>query len=177
MLQEKWTKVTMIALIGLMCSGLVSEAAAQAPQQGPNKGLAAIDHATKANKYTLIFFYRQDDPQTKSLGEVFNGAAKALAARADSVVVRITDPSEADIVNKFQVTKAPMPLGPGLGPQRGSDLKLPRQFHKGTTARRVRYSFNGKTSRHITARETSTSVPSKWQDSMECRSDERSPGL
>ncbi len=113
-----------------MSMALVSEIVAQAPQPAPNKGLAAIDHAAKANKYTLIFFYRQDDPQTKSLGEVFNGAAKALAARADSVVVRITDPSEAGIVNKFQVTKAPMPLVLALAPNGAVTSSFPGNFTK-----------------------------------------------
>ena len=130
MLQEKWTKVTMIALIGLMCSVFAVRAVAQAPQPPPNKGLAAIDHAAKANKYALIFFYRQDDPQTKSLGEIFNSAAKGLAARADSVVVRITDPSEAGIVNKFQVTKAPMPLVLALAPNGAVTASFPGKFSK-----------------------------------------------
>ena len=177
MLQEKWTKVSMIVLIGLMCSVLVSEATAQAPQQAPNKGLAAIDHAAKANKYLFIFFYRQDDPQTNSLGEVFNGAAKALAARADSVVVRITDPSEAGIVNKFQVTKAPMPLVLALAPNGAVTSSFPGNFTKEQLLGAFGTPSIGKTSRHITARETGASVPSKWQDSMECGSDERRPGL
>ena len=131
----------------------------------------------KRTSTLFIFFYRQDDPQTQSLGEVFNGAAKALAARADSVVVRITDPSEAGIVNKFQVTKAPMPLVLALAPNGAVTSSFPGNFTKEQLLGRVRYSFNGKTSRHITARETGASVPSKWQDSMECGSDERRPGL
>jgi len=113
-----------------MSLALISAVEAQAPQPPPNKSLAAIDHAAKANKYALIFFYRQDDPQTQSLGEVFNGAARALAARADSVVVRITDPSEAGIVNKFQLSKAPMPLVLALAPNGAVTASFPGKFTK-----------------------------------------------
>ena len=130
MFREKWTKLLIVVLVTMISMILVSEIMAQAPPQAPNKSLAAIDHAAKANKYALIFFYRQDDPQTQSLGEVFNGAAKALAARADSVVVRITDPSEAGIVNKFQVTKAPMPLVLALAPNGAVTASFPGNFTK-----------------------------------------------
>jgi hypothetical protein len=130
MFREKWATLLILVLVIVISTVLVSEIMAQAPQPQPNKGLAAIDHAAKANKYALIFFYRQDDPQTQSLGEVFNGAAKALAARTDSVVVRITDPSEAGIVNKFQVSKAPMPLVLALAPNGAVTASFPGNFTK-----------------------------------------------
>ena len=128
MLQEKWTTVLILVLVSLMSTVLVSEVTAQAPQSAPNKGLAAIDAAAKANKYLFIFFFRQDDPQTRAMGEVFNSATTALAARADSVAVPITDPSEAGIVTKFQVSQAPMPLVLVLAPNGAATASFPGNF-------------------------------------------------
>ncbi len=130
MFQERWTKLSMLVLLSLVSLPLVSVVAAQAPQSAPNKGLVAMDRAAKANKYAFIFFYRQDDPQTQTLGEVFNVAAKASAARADSIVVRITDPSEAGIVTKFRVNQAPMPLVLIVAPNGAVTSSFPGNFTK-----------------------------------------------
>lgn len=128
MLQEKWTKVLVLVLVSLMSTVLVSEVAAQAPQPAPNRGLTAIDAAAKANRYLFIFFFRQDDPQTRAMGEIFSGATNALAARADSVVVPITDPSEAGMVTKFRVSQAPMPIVLVLAPNGAVTASFPGTF-------------------------------------------------
>src|SRR5208337_4806056 len=64
MFREKWTTLLILVLVTLISMILVSEIVAQAPQTPPSKSLVAIDHAARANKYALIYFYRQDDPQT-----------------------------------------------------------------------------------------------------------------
>jgi len=128
MLQGKWIKLLILVLVSLMSAVLLSEVAAQAPQSAPNKGLAAIDRAAKANKYLFIFFFRQDDPQTRAMGEVFNSATNALAARADSVVVPITDPSETATVARFRVSQAPMPLVLVLAPNGAVTASFPGNF-------------------------------------------------
>ena len=72
MFREKWTTLLILVLVTMISMILVSEIMAQAPPPPPNKGLAAMDQAAKANKYLFIFFYRQDDPQTQSLWEKFS---------------------------------------------------------------------------------------------------------
>jgi len=128
MLQEKWTTVLILVLVSLMSTVLVSGVAAQTPQSVPNRGLTAIDRAAKANRYLFIFFFRQDDQQTRAMGEVFNSATNALAARADSVVVPITDPSEAGMVTRFRVSQAPMPLVLVLAPNGAVTASFPDNF-------------------------------------------------
>lgn len=130
MLHEKLTAVLILALVSLISTVLVSEVTAQATQSAPNKGLAAIDAAAKANKYLFIFFYRQDDAQTRAAGEVFNSAVAAVAGRADSVVVPITDPSDAGIVTRFRVSQAPMPLVLVLAPNGAVTASFPTSFTK-----------------------------------------------
>ena len=130
MFREKWTTLLILVLVTMISMILVSEITAQVPPPPPNQGLAAMDRAAKANKYLFIFFYRQDDPQTRALGENFNGAVNALAARTDSVAVRITDPSEAGIVTKFQVNQAPMPLVLVVAPNGAVTSSFPGNFTK-----------------------------------------------
>ncbi len=130
MFQKKWMTISMVVLVGLMCCVLVSEAVAQAPQQAPSKGLAAIERAAKANKYLFIFFVKQDDAQTRTMGQVFNEAVNALAGRADSVVVPITDPSEAGVVTKFRISQAAMPLVLVLAPNGAVTGGFPGNFTK-----------------------------------------------
>jgi hypothetical protein len=130
MFREKWTTLLIIVLVAMISMILVSEIIAQGPPPPPNQGLVAMDRAAKANKYLFIFFYRQDDPQTRTLGESFNGAVNALAARTDSVAVRITDPSEAGIVTKFKVNQAPMPLVLVVAPNGAVTSSFPGNFTK-----------------------------------------------
>ena len=130
MLQEKWTTVLILVLVSLMSTVLVSEVVAQAPQSAPNQGFAAIDRAAKANKYLFIFFFRQDDEQTKLMGQIFNAATNAVTNRADPLTVRITDTSAAEIVTKFGVAKAPMPLVLVLAPNGAVTASFPGKFTK-----------------------------------------------
>jgi hypothetical protein len=130
MLQKTLISLLVMALAGVMCVFLGPEASAQALQTPSSRGLAAIDSATKANRYLFIFFYRQQDPQTLSLGEVFNSAVTATAGRADSIAILITDPSEAGIVKTFGVSEAPMPLVLVRAPNGAVTASFPSKFTK-----------------------------------------------
>ncbi len=106
----------MMVLVALICSALVLEATAQTPPPASGKGLAAIERAAKANKYLFVFFFRQDDEETRTMRQVFDDAANGLAGKADSVVVSVTDPSEAKMMTKFRISKASTPLALVLAP-------------------------------------------------------------
>ncbi len=107
-----------------------SEAPAQAQQSPPNRGLAAIASATKANRHLFIFFFHQNDAQTQALGAVLDSAVASLGARAESISIPITDPAEAGIVTKFGVKDAPMPLVVVLAPNGAATASFPGTFTK-----------------------------------------------
>jgi hypothetical protein len=130
MLHEKSNTMLVIVLVGLMCSVLVLEAAAQAPQPAPSKGLTAMDRAAKANNYLFVFIFRQDDEETRTLRQVFDDAVNALSGKADSVVVSVTDPSEAEMVTKFRISKASTPLVLVLAPNGAVTGGFPGNFTK-----------------------------------------------
>ena len=71
-------------------------------REASGKGLVAIEQAANADRYLLVFFFAQSDAATQEKQEVFNAAVEAVADKADSVAVDVTDPLERGIVNKFR---------------------------------------------------------------------------
>jgi len=91
----------------------------QSPEAKPAQkvtGIAALDRAAAAKKYLLILFYRNDDDSTRAMKKVVAGAAGKLAGKANSVTVNVADAAEKDIVAKFGVDRAPMPLALVVAP-------------------------------------------------------------
>jgi hypothetical protein len=73
-------------------------------------GLKAFETSWKADHYVLAFFYSEKDTKTVEQRIVFDAAAAELEAKADAHIVDITDPTQKDVVSKFKVDRAPMPL-------------------------------------------------------------------
>ncbi|MEW6138100.1 MAG: hypothetical protein AB1733_07700 [Thermodesulfobacteriota bacterium] len=123
-------RIVLAVLTAVLLVGHSSNIIAQQPQPARGKGLIAIEQAAKANKYLFIFFYREQDDRTGAMSHVFNEAVKSLAGRADSVMVPISDPAEAAILGRFQVSRAPMPLVLTLAPNGAVTGGFPGNFTK-----------------------------------------------
>ena len=80
------------------------------------QGLTAMARAATANKYLFIFFWKEKNPQADAVWNVLQSAMGRLAEWADWTSVRITDPAEKPIVERFGVDRAPMPLVLALAP-------------------------------------------------------------
>ena len=107
-------------MFGLLVATAIPVAAESRPRvtasQSTSAGLAAIDQAARANKYLYVFFWKTNDPSTQNSYGVFKKAMTDLSATADSVTVQIADAKEKPIVDKFDVSRAPMPLVLALAP-------------------------------------------------------------
>jgi predicted small lipoprotein YifL len=79
-------------------------------------GLAALERAATAGKYLLLLFYRNDDDSTRAMKKVIASAAAKLASKANSITINVTDAAEREIVAKYQVDRAPMPLALVVAP-------------------------------------------------------------
>jgi len=86
--------------------------------------------AVKANKYLFVFFHKTEDSQTQAARKTLDTAMERIADRALSVAVNITDPSEKAIVNKFGVSRAPMPLILVLAPNGAITRAFVRNFEE-----------------------------------------------
>ncbi|MCR4413221.1 MAG: thioredoxin family protein [Thermoguttaceae bacterium] len=96
----------------------------------PGRGMAAIKQAAEAGKYLFVFFSKADDEQSLAMRKVFDEAMKKVADRAQWVAVNTSDPSEKDIVEKFDLSRAPMPLVLALAPNGAITGGFPRKFEE-----------------------------------------------
>ena len=100
------------------------------PAGGSGKGMAAIKQAADAGKYLFVFFSKTDDDQTLAMRKVFDKAMEKAADRAQSVAVNITDASEKAIVDKFDLSRAPMPLVLAIAPNGAITGGFPTKFEE-----------------------------------------------
>jgi hypothetical protein len=97
---------------------------------GPGKGMAAIKQAADAGKYLFVFFSKADDEQTLAMRKVYDKAMEKLTDRAQAVGVNITDASESAIVDKFDLSRAPMPLVLAIAPNGAITGGFPTKFEE-----------------------------------------------
>jgi hypothetical protein len=103
-------------------------ARAELPTQIKSKGLTAIDAAARNNKYLFIFFWKTNDQQSRNMYGVFQSAMGKMAQSADTIGIQTTDPREKPVVDKFDVSRAPMPLVLALAPNGAITKGLPVKF-------------------------------------------------
>ena len=75
-----------------------------------------IDRAAAVRKYVFLFFWKDKTPQTEKAWGVLQPAVANMATTAEVASIQITDPTEKTIVDKYGVTRAPMPLVLAVAP-------------------------------------------------------------
>ncbi len=83
---------------------------------GAGQGVQAMSQAAADNKYLFAFFWNTDNEQTAAMRKVFEDATAKVADRALTVSIRVGDPAESGIVNKYDLARAPMPLVLAIAP-------------------------------------------------------------
>jgi hypothetical protein len=73
-------------------------------------GQVALKAASQEQKYLFILFCRQDDADTQTVWQTLQTALKKHENRAQSVQVNITDPTEKALVERYGLSRSPMPL-------------------------------------------------------------------
>jgi hypothetical protein len=111
-------------------SGKAKGQAESGPAEGSGKGMDAIRKAADAKKYLFMFFSKADDAQTIAMRKVFDKAMGKVADRAQSVAVNVADSSEKDIVAKFDLSRAPMPLALAMAPNGAITGGFPTKFEE-----------------------------------------------
>ena len=97
---------------------------------GVAKGMPAIKQAAAAGKYLFVFFSKTDDDQTVAMRKVFDQAIGKVADRAQTVAVNITNTSEKAIVDKYDLSRAPMPLVLAIAPNGAITGGFPSKFEE-----------------------------------------------
>jgi len=116
------------AIIGMIAVGLgFSGVAAEKTQNPPTnpsaqaapaggKGIAALSRAAESNQYLFVFFYEKDDEATRAARKTFDAAVKKITPAPETLSVDRTAAAEGEVVAKFAVDRAPMPLVLAVAP-------------------------------------------------------------
>ncbi len=117
--------VALMLLLGVVLS-TSARALAETPSQG--KGMAALERAAKADKYLFVFFWKANDRQSKAMYPLFTEAMGKMTDRADAVPINLAIRTEKPIVDKFDVSRSPMPLVLAVAPNGAVTRGFPRKF-------------------------------------------------
>lgn len=90
-----------------------------------------LENVAAADKYAFVFFYSDASEQTQSKRSVFREAMSNITEKAVPLEIDTTDPSEKQIVNKFGVSRAPMPLVLVVAPNGAITGGFPQEFEEG----------------------------------------------
>jgi len=92
---------------------------------------AAVEAAARGGKYLFVLFYKEEDAATRAMRQALEAGLSGREARAGFVTVKATDPAEKALVDRFGVSRAPLPLVLALAPNGavtgGFPLKLTEQ--------------------------------------------------
>lgn len=127
--------VAATALVGLFMTA--SPAAAERPGSarpgvvsGSSRGKAAIEEAARRNRYLFLFFWKENDEHSLAMYGVFRAAMSNLGQWADSAGIQIADAAEKELVDKFDLGRAPMPLVLALAPNGAVTKGFPVTFNE-----------------------------------------------
>jgi hypothetical protein len=98
--------------------------------QAKSTGVSTLENAAATDKYAFIFFYSDGSEQTQSRRAAFREAMSKITEKAVALEIYTTDPTERQIVNKFSVGRAPMPLVLAVAPNGAITGGFPREFEE-----------------------------------------------
>lgn len=73
-------------------------------------GSFAIEKSSQEDRHLFIFFYKDRSDKTLKAKEIVDQVAKKLKGKANFVNVMLNDPDESDLIEKFDLKHAPLPL-------------------------------------------------------------------
>lgn len=75
-----------------------------------------LSAAAQQQKYAFVMFWKQQDAATDAVFQSLNTHLAGHGDRATTVAVQATDPAQQEIVERFGVSRAPMPLVLAVAP-------------------------------------------------------------
>lgn len=106
---------------------------AMAQTPGPSKPELAIKKAAEDNQIIYLLFYKEADATAKSMAELVAAAVDRQEGKSTTANVRITNDAERVVAEKYQITRAPMPMVIAVHPNGA----VTGYFHKTATAEQL----------------------------------------
>ena len=92
-------------------------AMAQGADPAPaSKAQALIEQATKDSKYTFLMFYKTTDAASNAMSATLKEALAEKSEQAVVAYVQVGNPAEQELVTKYDVSRAPMPMTIAVAP-------------------------------------------------------------
>jgi hypothetical protein len=86
------------------------------PLRADPSGQAALAAAAGRQRYCFVLFWKEDDAATRAMRQTLQTCAASRDKQAAWVAVRTTDPAEKSVVDRFGVSRAPLPLALVVAP-------------------------------------------------------------
>jgi hypothetical protein len=122
---RRWTSMG----LALALVGMASVAQTQSPVQ--SSGQTALAVAARQQKYLFLLFYKQEDAATQAIRQTLNAALAKRSNQASSILVQTADPTEKPLIDRWGLSRSPMPLVLAVAPNGaitgGFPLKLTEQ--------------------------------------------------
>ncbi len=114
-------KLTRLAFCGMLAGilGIGTLASAQGPATRTpelSKAQAALAGAAESGKFAFIIFYKEDAAAFRTMAGNVKQGVETLDGKAGIVFVQVTNPAERALVERFDVSRSPMPLTIAVAP-------------------------------------------------------------
>ncbi len=112
----------MVALACLLTASTTSYAQTDAGQ--------TLQQAQQAGQFTFIVFYKDNSPQTQKMLQVVQQSISGQPQQATLATASVASPQGQALAEKFQVSRAPMPMTVAVAPNGAITGLFPRQVAK-----------------------------------------------
>jgi hypothetical protein len=102
-----------VAFLLILASCLATPALAQ---QSVSKAQTVLNQAAAEGKYTFILFYKANDAATTAMNTTLQTALAKYKTTATFAFVYVGDPKEQELVTRYDVARAPMPMTLAIAP-------------------------------------------------------------
>ncbi len=125
-----------VCLAALLLAGVARAQSPVVPSGNPQaqaagQGMAAIEQAAAAGKYLFVFFWKEQNPQSDAMWKVLEATVAKMPDRAMIAAVQATDPAERAIVDRYGMSRAPMPMVLALAPCGAITKAFPGKVEEG----------------------------------------------
>ena len=110
--------ITVLGLYGAAAQNSQSPPSSPVPGASPaaDNGVSALRRAAEAKQYLFAFVYEQENEETRAARKAFEAAVAKVAPAAKSVRVNRSLPEEKEMVERFGLQTAPVPIVLAIAP-------------------------------------------------------------
>src|SRR5262245_3816287 len=96
--------------------GAVATYVCMAAERSSMSAEQVLDQSADDQKHAFLLFYKEDNQPTRAMAQTLKSGIAKRSDRANLAMVQVTDPSAQELVKRFGVSRAPMPLALAVAP-------------------------------------------------------------